>query len=364
MKHCFQDIVRLSITVKDRAARECSSSALMSVVESSRGGESRDQWERRHREAQTAPPVPEDPGYVCGTSGRTRVRYPHLLELSPEQEDSGRWHLYHTPTGRLTGYLRERQKYSLAAQEESNKRSPWLPPSTSPDPGVTAGNNKVRVRHKDNRSAKASAHKYRDSIMVAAPESDSTDQPAHAAVRQFVGDRHKYRDSIMVAAPQSDSTDQPAHAAVRQFVGDRHKYRDSIMVAAPESDSTDQPAHAAVRQFVGDREPVQEMDATYTVSQSIQLTQQRTTHSMATTGDAVSKPRWHHEESPLAPETRERSERYSRGKEMVVEGAEMRHEALAIARRYTQQEYIWHTSTYIFISCTVSFTTRGKIALI
>ena len=297
MKHCFQDIVRLSITVKDRAARERSSSALMSVVESSRGGESRDQWERRHREAQAAPPVPVDPGYVCGTSGRSRVRYPHLLELSPEQEDSGRWHLYHTPTGRLTGYLRERQKYSRAAQEESNKRSPWLPPSTSPDPGVTAGNNKVRVRHKDNRSAKASAHKYRDSIMVAAPESD-------------------------------------------------------------------QPAHAAVRQFVGDREPVQEMDATYTVSQSIQPILQRTTHSTATTGDAVSKPRWYHEESPLAPETRERSERYSRGKEMVVEGAEMRYEALAIARRYTQQEYIWHTSTYIFISCTVSFTTRGKIALI
>ena len=136
------------------------------------------------------------------------------------------------------------------------------------------------------------------------------------------------------------------------------------MVAAPESDSTDQPAHATVRQFVGDRESVQEMDATYTVPQSIQPTLQRTTHSTATTGDAVSKPRWHHEESPLAPETSVRSERYSRGKEMVVEGAEMRHEALAIARRYTQQENIWHTSTYIFISCTVSFTTRGKIALI
>lgn len=63
-----------------------------------------------------------------------RIPYPHLLdlELKDEEKADGKWHLYHTPTGRLTGFLRERHKYNCAEQKEPGRKSPWKPPYTSP----------------------------------------------------------------------------------------------------------------------------------------------------------------------------------------------------------------------------------------
>lgn len=64
-----------------------------------------------------------------------RIPYPHLLDLELEDEEKiggGKWHLYHTPTGRLTGFLRERQKYNCVEQKEPGRKSPWKPPYTSP----------------------------------------------------------------------------------------------------------------------------------------------------------------------------------------------------------------------------------------
>ena len=62
-----------------------------------------------------------------------------LLELSPvmEQQQLGRWKLYHTQTGRITGYLREKQRLSSSVSERSSDKPPWKPPWVSPSDGIT-----------------------------------------------------------------------------------------------------------------------------------------------------------------------------------------------------------------------------------
>lgn len=69
------------------------------------------------------------------------VRYFNLLELSSEIQEQcmGRWQLYHTPTGRLTRFLRERQMRRSAPPGKT--KLPWRPSfhSSSPilkSPGV------------------------------------------------------------------------------------------------------------------------------------------------------------------------------------------------------------------------------------
>ena len=49
-----------------------------------------------------------------------------------DETTNGRWHLYHTQTGRLTGFLRQRQKYKLRDELNQSHRFPWKPPYTSP----------------------------------------------------------------------------------------------------------------------------------------------------------------------------------------------------------------------------------------
>ena len=46
-----------------------------------------------------------------------------------DETTNGRWHLYHTQTGRLTGFL---QKYKLRDELNQSHRFPWKPPYTSP----------------------------------------------------------------------------------------------------------------------------------------------------------------------------------------------------------------------------------------
>ena len=58
---------------------------------------------------------------------------PLLDSCSLEGEGGGgRWHLYHTHTGRLTGFLRERQRLSRRGQDKRHLQPPWRPPYTSP----------------------------------------------------------------------------------------------------------------------------------------------------------------------------------------------------------------------------------------
>ena len=62
----------------------------------------------------------------------------HLLDtysLEPaagEWVGSSRWPLYHTPTGRLTGFLRERQRLCGVRERQRPRKPPWKPPYTSP----------------------------------------------------------------------------------------------------------------------------------------------------------------------------------------------------------------------------------------
>ena len=69
--------------------------------------------------------------------------YFHLLDelKCPERdgEIGGRWYLYHTPTGRLTGFLRERQRLSPRKQGHHQWQAPWKPPYTSPVHGPEVG---------------------------------------------------------------------------------------------------------------------------------------------------------------------------------------------------------------------------------
>ena len=74
----------------------------------------------------------------------------NLLQLcSLEDEEDGRtgggrWHLYHTHTGRLTGFLRERQKIKkLRAEQTQSSQTPWKPPYTNPLSGPETKNNCV-----------------------------------------------------------------------------------------------------------------------------------------------------------------------------------------------------------------------------
>ena len=55
------------------------------------------------------------------------VRYFNLLELSSKLQEQrmGKWQLCHTPTGRLTHYLREKQMYSSAPPGKT--KPPWRP---------------------------------------------------------------------------------------------------------------------------------------------------------------------------------------------------------------------------------------------
>ena len=64
-----------------------------------------------------------------------------LLDACPLEEGAGsRWHLYHTPTGRLTGFLRERQRLSSRrGGDQSLPQPPWRPPYTSPARGSSVG---------------------------------------------------------------------------------------------------------------------------------------------------------------------------------------------------------------------------------
>ena len=95
-----------------------------------------------------------------------RIPYPHLLnlELTEDEEKAGggKWHLYHTPTGRLTGFLRERQKYNCTEQKEPDRNSPWKPPYTSPMHGpmetqYPVGTDSPTAMHKRDAVANSSA---------------------------------------------------------------------------------------------------------------------------------------------------------------------------------------------------------------
>lgn len=190
----------------------------------------------------------------CSSPGRVAEPHTHLLELCPEQQNTGsRWHLYHTPTGRLTGFLKERQKHGLTGQQQSRK-SPWRPPYTSPVDGPAAGKN-VSAQHPDTDS---STDTYRQS--VATTENNSTSQTIGTAVKQSLEEQ------------------APSHAA--------------YSVAVPDH-GTECAIHSQSRASITVIEPLQ-------------------THDKA------------------SPEPRN----YSRGREVVIEGAEMRLKASTLTKRY------------------------------
>ena len=75
----------------------------------------------------------------AASSDHNRSAVTGLLELSSvmEQQQLGRWRLYHTQTGRITGYLREKQQLSSAESKRSNDKPPWKPPWVSPSDAIT-----------------------------------------------------------------------------------------------------------------------------------------------------------------------------------------------------------------------------------
>ena len=90
------------------------------------------QWSTEGRETEHSPGT--------GSSSSTRVvPYQYLLQQSSGDNVEGcSWHLYHTPTGRLTGFLRERDK--LKHRENClSPEVPWRPPYTSPVHGPEDG---------------------------------------------------------------------------------------------------------------------------------------------------------------------------------------------------------------------------------
>ena len=90
---------------------------------------------------------------AADVSHTPEVPYSHLLDLHLE-DTSGRWHLYHTPTGRLTGFLRERQRRSHKETGQTTQ-PPWKPPYASPTHGPDFGITSSRTRGIDSMTVMA-----------------------------------------------------------------------------------------------------------------------------------------------------------------------------------------------------------------
>ena len=75
-----------------------------------------------------------------------------LMESCCLEEKSGesmRWQLYHTQTGRLTGFLRERQRLRNRRQSNSlHLKPPWKPPYTSPTRDPLARDTETKQQQK------------------------------------------------------------------------------------------------------------------------------------------------------------------------------------------------------------------------
>ena len=73
---------------------------------------------------------------LCSSHPTATRPLQHLLDTLPLEGEGGlrsRWPLYHTPTGRLTGFLRERQTLTNSGRhEQTPNQPPWKPPYTSP----------------------------------------------------------------------------------------------------------------------------------------------------------------------------------------------------------------------------------------
>ena len=71
---------------------------------------------------------------LCKGPPVTTTTLPLVDVCSLERGESAvgeRWHLYHTHTGRLTGFLRERQRLRDRRLGKNNLQPPWRPPYTS-----------------------------------------------------------------------------------------------------------------------------------------------------------------------------------------------------------------------------------------
>ncbi|CAI7990139.1 hypothetical protein GBAR_LOCUS428 [Geodia barretti] len=89
-------------------------------------------------------------GTFTVSNGPPATILPLLDSCSLEVEGGvGRWHLYHTHTGRLTGFLRERQRLSSRrGQDKRHLQPPWRPPYTSPARTPLAG--AIETKHQGN----------------------------------------------------------------------------------------------------------------------------------------------------------------------------------------------------------------------
>ena len=109
-------------------------------------------------------------GTFTVSNGPPATILPLLDSCSLEVEGGvGRWHLYHTHTGRLTGFLRERQRLSSRrGQDKRHLQPPWRPPYTSPARTPLAG--AIETKHRGKSSTHRSSSKRCDAKIKTAGE--------------------------------------------------------------------------------------------------------------------------------------------------------------------------------------------------